>query len=69
MPRTTRIRNAAWIVAWDTAIQSHGYLNDGDVVFAGDAITFVGKHYAGDADETIDGRDLMVMPGPDPGIS
>jgi 5-methylthioadenosine/S-adenosylhomocysteine deaminase len=63
MPKTTRIKNAAWIVAWDPASQNHAYLTDGDVVFAGDAITFVGKHYTGEADETIDGTNLMVMPG------
>jgi 5-methylthioadenosine/S-adenosylhomocysteine deaminase len=63
MPKTTRIRNAAWIVAWDNATRSHGYLTDGDVVFSGDAITYVGKHHSGDVDETIDGKDLMVMPG------
>ena len=63
MPKTTRIRNAAWIVAWDPGTASHGYLNDGDLVFSGDTITFAGKTYTGHADETIDGTDLMVMPG------
>jgi 5-methylthioadenosine/S-adenosylhomocysteine deaminase len=63
MPKTTLIRNAAWIVAWDQATQTHGYLRDGDVVFSGGAISFVGKDYADAVDETIDGADLMVMPG------
>ena len=63
MPKTTRIRDAAWIVAWDPSTKTHGYLRDGDVVFSADAITFVGRNYTGQADETIDGRDLMVMPG------
>jgi 5-methylthioadenosine/S-adenosylhomocysteine deaminase len=63
MPQTTCIRNAAWIVAWDPTTENHGYLRDGDLVFSGDSITFVGTNYTGDADETIDGRDLMVMPG------
>jgi cytosine/adenosine deaminase-related metal-dependent hydrolase len=63
MPNTTCIRNAAWIVAWDSATQSHAYLNGGDLAFSGDSITYVGKHYAGEADTTIDGSDLMVMPG------
>jgi cytosine/adenosine deaminase-related metal-dependent hydrolase len=61
--KTTCIRNAAWIVAWDAATGSHAYLNGGDVVFSGDAITFVGKHHDGDVDDTIDGTNLMVMPG------
>ncbi len=63
MPNTTCIRNIAWIVAWDAATQNHAWLNGGDLVFSGDTIAFVGKHYAGEADETIDGSDLMVMPG------
>ena len=33
MAKTTRIRNAAWIVAWDVATNSHGYLTGGDIVF------------------------------------
>ena len=63
MPKTTRIRNAAWIVAWDATTASHFYLNGGDLVFSGDTITHVGKTWPGEADETIDGADLMVMPG------
>ncbi len=63
MPSTTCIRNAAWIVAWDATTQNHAYLNDADLVFSGDRITFVGKHYDGQVDATIDGRNLMVMPG------
>ncbi len=63
MPKTTRIKNAAWIVAWDPATASHCYLRDGDVVFSGNTITQVGGEYTGVADETIDATDLMVMPG------
>jgi 5-methylthioadenosine/S-adenosylhomocysteine deaminase len=60
---TTCIRNAACIIAWDNSNQKHAYLTSGDVTFSGETITFVGKHYAGAADLTIDGHDLMVMPG------
>ncbi|HEX5328332.1 MAG TPA: amidohydrolase family protein [Acetobacteraceae bacterium] len=63
MPSITCIRNAACIIAWDAASRRHAYLMDGDVAFSGDAITFVGRHYDGVADTTIDGRELMVMPG------
>jgi cytosine/adenosine deaminase-related metal-dependent hydrolase len=35
----------------------------GDLAFTGDTLSFVGKHYTGPADTTIDGTDLMVMPG------
>jgi hypothetical protein len=37
-------------------------LNGGDLAFSGDAITFVGKHYRGEAVATIDGSELMVRP-------
>ena len=63
MASTTCIRNAACIVAWDAANRRHAYLMGGDVAFTGDTIGFVGPHYDGTADVTIDGRDLMVMPG------
>jgi 5-methylthioadenosine/S-adenosylhomocysteine deaminase len=59
----TWIKNADWIVAWDEAAGSHAYLTGGDVVFSGNTVEFVGKNYRGTADETIDGRGLMVMPG------
>ena len=58
---TTCIRNADWVVAWDGA--RHVYLQGADVAFSGGALTFVGRGYTGPADETIDGRGRMVMPG------
>jgi len=51
---TTWIKGADWIVAWDQSDQRHVYLRDGDVVFEGDAIAFVGRGYAGDADEVVE---------------
>jgi cytosine/adenosine deaminase-related metal-dependent hydrolase len=60
---TTCIRNAGWIITWDTAAGRHAYLKDADLVFDNDRITFIGRLYAGAADTEIDGRDLMVMPG------
>jgi cytosine/adenosine deaminase-related metal-dependent hydrolase len=63
MTKTVCIRNADWVVAWDVASQRHAYLQGGDVAFADNAITFVGKRYQGAADETIDGRGVLVMPG------
>jgi 5-methylthioadenosine/S-adenosylhomocysteine deaminase len=59
----TCIRNAACIIAWDAAERRHAYLMGGDVAFTGDTLSFVGKHYDGVPDVTIDGADLMVMPG------
>ena len=60
---TTCIRNASWIVAWDNDATEHCYLTDGDVAFADDTITFVGKNYTGETDTEIDGRDLVILPG------
>ena len=61
--KTVSVENADWVVAWDASSRHHAYLEHGDVVFAGDTLTFVGRDYTGRADETIDGRGLMVMPG------
>jgi N-acyl-D-aspartate/D-glutamate deacylase len=63
MANTVWIRNADWVVAWDASAGRHAYLTGGDVVFAGDALTFVGRGYRGACDEIVDGRGLMVMPG------
>ncbi len=60
---TTLIRNAAWVVAFDPETGTHRYLRDADVAFAGDRVVHVGSGFAGEADETVDGRGLMVMPG------
>lgn len=63
MTGTTLVKKAGWVVAWDAPSGSHAYLTDADLAFAGDRITFVGRVYRGPADQTIDGRGLMVMPG------
>ena len=62
MPITV-IRDAAMVVAWDSARKSHAYMPDADVAFDGGALTFVGRAYAGPADTVIDGKGMMVMPG------
>ena len=60
---TTVIRNADWVVGWDVEKASHCYLRACDVAFSGTQLVHVGGHYAGVADEEIDGRDRLVMPG------
>ena len=60
---TTVIRAADWVIAWDAEQRSHRYLRRADVAFHGGSITHVGRGYAGAAEEEIDGRGLMVMPG------
>jgi cytosine/adenosine deaminase-related metal-dependent hydrolase len=63
MTETVWIRNAAWVIAWDDAARSHAYLRDGDVVFRGADIVFVGRGWAGTADRVIDGQNRLVLPG------
>jgi 5-methylthioadenosine/S-adenosylhomocysteine deaminase len=63
MDKTVCVKDADWVVAWDASSRRHAYLEHGDVVFASGTLTFVGRDYSGRSDETIDGRDLMVMPG------
>ncbi|HEV3176771.1 MAG TPA: amidohydrolase family protein [Stellaceae bacterium] len=60
---TTVIKHADWVIAWNESQSRHEYLRDGDVVFAGDRITFVGRGYSGPADREIGARGRMVMPG------
>ena len=62
-PTATVIRNAEWVVGWDSQSNSHVYLRDTDLAFVGKMITYVGKSYQGPSDLQIDGKGLMVMPG------
>jgi len=59
----TLIRSAAVVVAWDASAGSHVYVSGADVAFQAGAILFAGRDYPGAADATIDGKNLMVMPG------
>jgi len=61
--KTTVIKNAAWVVAWNQGTGKHYYLRDVDVAFTGNQISHVGGGYDGPADTEISGRDVMVMPG------
>lgn len=61
--KTVCVKNADWVVAWDAANGRHAYLERADVAWDGDTLIHVGRGYAGRADETVDGRGLMVMPG------
>ena len=63
MAKTTLIKNADWVVGWDSQTGTHKYIPHGDVAFSGRDIVFVGRDYQGEANTTIDGRDLMVLPG------
>lgn len=60
---TTVIRNADWVVAWDADAARHVYRQGIDVAFTDDRLIHVGPSFAGEAQESVDGRGLMVMPG------
>jgi 5-methylthioadenosine/S-adenosylhomocysteine deaminase len=59
------VRNAAWIVAWDEAAQSHCCRRDVDLAIDGETIATIGP--AGPADHSdaveIDGRGFAILPG------
>lgn len=60
---TTVIRNADVVLAWDATARQHVYVTGADVAYEDGRLTFVGRGYAGPAEETISGTGLMVMPG------
>jgi len=61
--QTTVVRNIDWLIAWDGASQSHVYLRDVDLVFAGTEITHIESGFSGPSDRDIDGRQSFVFPG------
>lgn len=52
-----------FVVAYDEANASHRLLENGDVVFEDDTITFVGFDYQGRVDRVIDGGNAVIGPG------
>jgi cytosine/adenosine deaminase-related metal-dependent hydrolase len=60
---STVVKNAAWAIPWNEALGRHEYARGIDVAFDGSTITHVGKDYRGQAEQVIDGRGVMVMPG------
>jgi 5-methylthioadenosine/S-adenosylhomocysteine deaminase len=63
MSRTTLIRKASFLVAYDAEKNTHSYRRDCDIVFTDDKIVHIGSDYSGQVDETIEGSGMMVMPG------
>ena len=59
------IRNAAWLVAWDEAAQSHCYHRDVSLVIEGDTIAVIGPAAPIDHSDAveIDGRGFAILPG------
>ena len=63
MPRTTLIKNASFLVAYDAEKNTHGYRRNCDIVFTDRAIVHIGAGFSDPVDETIDASGMMVMPG------
>ena len=63
MGKTTCIRDADWVIAWDEMNQRHTYLRHADVVFEGNTIRFVGQGYKQPVDNEVNGSGLCVLPG------
>jgi len=64
--KTTLIKNAHTVVAWDDARQTHVYRHQIDVAFSDGQVTHIGAGYAPAAGEEVsvaDGAGMMVMPG------
>jgi len=59
----TVIRSADVALAWDASARQHVYVTGADLAFEDGRITFVGRGYAGPAEQEITGAGLMVMPG------
>ena len=58
--KKTRIK-ATHIIAFDG--EKHRYLKDGELVYQGEEILYVGKRYPGPVDHTIDATGKVVSPG------
>ena len=52
---------ASYIIAFDGT--QHRYLREGELVYQGEDIIFVGKKYDGEVDKTIDAAGKIVSPG------
>lgn len=68
MSRTTVIKNADWVIAWDPeggaeGTGGHVYLKNADVAFRDHELIHVGKGFDGEADVTLDGSGRMIVPG------
>jgi len=61
--KTTRFRGLDFAVAWDDAEQRHVYIENADLVIAGDEIIHVGPNFAGHTDVETDCKGFMAVPG------
>jgi cytosine/adenosine deaminase-related metal-dependent hydrolase len=58
---TTTLLRGRWVIASDG--DSHHILEEGEIVYEGNTITFTGHGYDGPVDETIDAGNAVIGPG------
>ena len=58
----TRIRGR-YVIGYDETEQTHVIYEPGELVYEGDEVLFVGKHYEGPVDHDVDATDCIVSPG------
>ncbi|MGI6686700.1 MAG: amidohydrolase family protein [Bacillota bacterium] len=61
MAKRTKIAGAEFIVAFDGV--KHRLIPNGDIIYQGDTIIYVGQDYSEPVDEIIDASDYVVIPG------
>ena len=55
--------NGRYVVGFDADKGEHVVFRDGEVVFEGDTVTYVGKGYRGEVDRVVDASRCLVSPG------
>lgn len=61
--KITLIRSASWAVVYDPVQDRHVYQRDCDLAVCGDRFVQVDAEIIAAADEVLDGRNMLVMPG------
>ncbi|MDF2809825.1 MAG: amidohydrolase family protein [Microvirga sp.] len=61
--KTILVEAASWVVAYDEATDRHVYRRDCDVAIRGSRFVAADDAFRAGADEIVDGRNLLVMPG------
>jgi cytosine/adenosine deaminase-related metal-dependent hydrolase len=54
--------NGRYVVGFDADKGEHVVFRDGEVVFEGDTVTYVGKGYQGEVDRVVDASRCLVSP-------
>jgi len=58
----TRVKGR-WVIGWNAETQSHTIIDDGEVVYEGDHIIYVGKYYESSVDKVVNATNCLISPG------